>query len=118
MLRADDRKPFLLEMNTSPGMTGHSLVPMAARAAGISYEDLCVEILRRRALDDWRSDAPMNANAMWHDVEPLNATADACCARWSRARCWRRGVVVGAAQRPCSRCAAIRVAGATVDCST
>jgi D-alanine-D-alanine ligase len=36
--RASDRKPFLLEMNTSPGMTGHSLVPMSARAAGISYE--------------------------------------------------------------------------------
>ena len=32
-------------MNTSPGMTGHSLVPMAARAVGISYEDLCVMIL-------------------------------------------------------------------------
>jgi D-alanine-D-alanine ligase len=30
MLRAADRKPFLLEMNTSPGMTGHSLVPMSA----------------------------------------------------------------------------------------
>ena len=41
MLRASDRKPFLLEMNTSPGMTSHSLVPMSARAAGISYEDLC-----------------------------------------------------------------------------
>jgi D-alanine-D-alanine ligase len=38
--------PFLLEVNTSPGMTSHSLVPMAARAEGISYEDLCVEILR------------------------------------------------------------------------
>jgi len=37
--------PWLLEVNTSPGMTGHSLVPMAARAAGISYEDLCVRIL-------------------------------------------------------------------------
>jgi D-alanine-D-alanine ligase len=36
----------LLEVNTSPGMTGHSLVPMAARAAGMSYADLCVEILR------------------------------------------------------------------------
>ena len=41
MVRASDRKPFLLEMNTSPGMTGHSLGPMSARAAGISYEDLC-----------------------------------------------------------------------------
>jgi D-alanine-D-alanine ligase len=46
LLRARDQKPFLLEVNTSPGMTSHSLVPMAARAEGISYEDLCVEILR------------------------------------------------------------------------
>ena len=38
-------KPWLLEVNTSPGMTGHSLVPMAARAVGIGYEDLCVKIL-------------------------------------------------------------------------
>ncbi len=36
----------LLEVNTSPGMTGHSLVPMAAKAEGMSYPDLCVEILR------------------------------------------------------------------------
>jgi D-alanine-D-alanine ligase len=39
-------KPYLLEVNTSPGMTGHSLVPMAARATGVSYEDLCVSILQ------------------------------------------------------------------------
>jgi D-alanine-D-alanine ligase len=38
-------KPWLLEVNTSPGMTGHSLVPMAARVAGMSYEDLCVRVL-------------------------------------------------------------------------
>jgi D-alanine-D-alanine ligase len=38
-------KPYLLEINTAPGMTDHSLVPMAARAVGISYEDLCVQIL-------------------------------------------------------------------------
>ena len=38
-------EPWLLEVNTSPGMTGHSLVPIAARAVGISYEDLCVKIL-------------------------------------------------------------------------
>ncbi len=38
-------KPWLLEVNTSPGMTGHSLVPMAAKAVGIPYEDLCVRIL-------------------------------------------------------------------------
>ena len=51
MLRARDRKPFLLEMNTSPGMTGHSLVPMSARAAGISYEALCVQLLQAATLD-------------------------------------------------------------------
>ncbi|HYA46701.1 MAG TPA: D-alanine--D-alanine ligase [Burkholderiales bacterium] len=38
-------KPYFLEVNTSPGMTDHSLVPMAARHAGISFEDLCVRIL-------------------------------------------------------------------------
>ena len=51
MIRASDRKPFLLEMNTSPGMTTHSLVPMSARAAGISYEDLCLRVLATATLD-------------------------------------------------------------------
>jgi D-alanine-D-alanine ligase len=44
-----DGSYFFLEMNTSPGMTGHSLVPMAARAAGMSYADLCVRILEGAA---------------------------------------------------------------------
>jgi len=51
MLSAPDNAPYLLEINTSPGMTGHSLVPMSAKAAGISYEDLCVRILRSASLD-------------------------------------------------------------------
>jgi len=51
MRRAADGKLFLLEMNTSPGMTGHSLVPMAARAAGISYERLCVWLVAQARLD-------------------------------------------------------------------
>ncbi|MCY7314290.1 MAG: D-alanine--D-alanine ligase [Rubrivivax sp.] len=55
MLRAggkeQDRKIFLLEMNTSPGMTSHSLVPISARAAGISYEALCLQLLQHAALD-------------------------------------------------------------------
>jgi len=38
-------RPWLLEMNTSPGMTGHSLVPMSARSAGIGFDELCLEIL-------------------------------------------------------------------------
>ncbi len=45
IMRRSDGQAFLLEVNTSPGMTGHSLVPMAARQAGISYEDLCLSIL-------------------------------------------------------------------------
>ncbi len=51
MQRASDRKIFLLEMNTSPGMTGHSLVPMSARQAGISYERLCLLLLAQACTD-------------------------------------------------------------------
>jgi D-alanine-D-alanine ligase len=51
MIDAITRKPYLLEINTSPGMTGHSLVPMSARAQGMSYEDLCVYLLAHTALD-------------------------------------------------------------------
>jgi len=51
MIDRVSRKPYLLEINTSPGMTGHSLVPMSAKAAGISYEDLCVRLLEHTALD-------------------------------------------------------------------
>lgn len=40
-----DGTPYLLEINTAPGMTDHSLVPMAARAAGIDFPDLCVKVL-------------------------------------------------------------------------
>jgi D-alanine-D-alanine ligase len=61
MVRATDNRPFLLEINTSPGMTGHSLVPMSAKVDGVSYEDLCLEILRSASLDltpskDWKPD--------------------------------------------------------------
>jgi D-alanine-D-alanine ligase len=59
MVRESDNQPFLLEINTSPGMTSHSLVPMSAAAAGMPYEKLCAEILRTAALDlqvskDWK----------------------------------------------------------------
>jgi D-alanine-D-alanine ligase len=58
MVRATDNQPYLLEINTSPGMTSHSLVPMSAKEAGLDYEELCIEILRMAALDlqpspDW-----------------------------------------------------------------
>ena len=45
ILRSDGSWTFL-EVNTSPGMTGHSLVPRAARQAGMDFGELCVEILR------------------------------------------------------------------------
>lgn len=51
MIDAHTRRPYLLEINTAPGMTGHSLVPMSARAAGISYEALCVQLLQAATLD-------------------------------------------------------------------
>jgi D-alanine-D-alanine ligase len=51
MIDARTRRPYLLEINTSPGMTGHSLVPMSARAAGIDYPALCVQVLRHATLD-------------------------------------------------------------------
>ncbi len=50
MLARADARPWLLEVNTSPGMTSHSLVPMAARAAGLSYEDLCLELIASASL--------------------------------------------------------------------
>ena len=40
-----DGKPAVLEVNTVPGMTSHSLVPMAAKEAGISFPELCWRIL-------------------------------------------------------------------------
>ena len=50
MMLAPDGRYSFLEMNSSPGMTSHSLVPMAARAVGLSYPDLCVRILQAASL--------------------------------------------------------------------
>jgi D-alanine-D-alanine ligase len=49
-------RPYFLEVNTSPGMTDHSLVPMAARHAGRSFEDLCVRILELAAVGEGGAD--------------------------------------------------------------
>jgi hypothetical protein len=72
ILRSDGTFSFL-EMNTSPGMTGHSLVPMAAKQAGISFADLCVTILRAR---------------MWDDPRQLNAVAAFVMVLAFAAICW------------------------------
>lgn len=57
MLARSDSRPWLLEVNTSPGMTGHSLVPMAARAAGMSYDELCLKLVASASLKITRSSA-------------------------------------------------------------
>jgi D-alanine-D-alanine ligase len=51
MIDAVTRTPYLLEVNTSPGMTGHSLVPMSAAKAGLPYPDLCLWLLAQASLD-------------------------------------------------------------------
>lgn len=45
------RQPYLLEINTAPGMTGHSLSPMSALNYGLSFEDLCLSVLATASLD-------------------------------------------------------------------
>jgi D-alanine-D-alanine ligase len=55
MIRKSDRKPYLLEMNTSPGMTSHSLVPKSAAANGMPYEQLCLHLIAQAALDSTRT---------------------------------------------------------------
>jgi len=47
MIDRETDQPYLLEMNTAPGMTGHSLVPMAAKAAGVEYADLVLWLLSK-----------------------------------------------------------------------
>ena len=51
MIDAKTRQPYLLEINTSPGMTGHSLVPISAKAAGMDYEALCLHLLSQAGLE-------------------------------------------------------------------
>jgi D-alanine-D-alanine ligase len=47
MIDRQTNQPYLLEMNTAPGMSGHSLVPMAAKAAGVEYADLVLWLLSK-----------------------------------------------------------------------
>ena len=51
LILAEDGSFSLLEMNTSPGMTAHSLVPLAAKNAGMSYKDLVLQVLSEAKLD-------------------------------------------------------------------
>ena len=79
MVRASDRKPFLLEINTSPGMTGHSLVPMSARSAGIAYDALCLQLLAGATLD-----SPLGARhaaALPADIGTVTGVTPDCAAQ-------------------------------------
>ena len=51
LILSEDGSFNLLEMNTSPGMTAHSLVPLAAKNAGMSYQELVLQILSEARLD-------------------------------------------------------------------
>lgn len=51
MIEKMTRQPFLLEINTAPGMTSHSLVPMSAKEIGLSFEMLCIKVLESASLD-------------------------------------------------------------------
>ncbi|MEQ1527524.1 MAG: hypothetical protein ABL911_12365, partial [Gallionella sp.] len=57
-LMSESGKPYVLEVNTSPGMTDHSLVPMAARQAGISFEQLVVKVLELAEFNNCFSRSP------------------------------------------------------------
>ena len=46
LMLSEDNQPYVIEVNTVPGMTATSLVPDAARAAGIEFDELCERILR------------------------------------------------------------------------
>ena len=47
-----DGQPLVLEVNTVPGMTSHSLVPMAAKTAGIDFQELCWRTLETSLSDN------------------------------------------------------------------
>jgi D-alanine-D-alanine ligase len=51
MIDSITRKPYLLEINTAPGMTGHSLSPMSALHYGLGFEELCLQVLATASLD-------------------------------------------------------------------
>jgi hypothetical protein len=86
-------------MNTSPGMTGHSLVPMSARAAGMSYEALCLHLLQHASLDSATrlmarmARTPPSTHALQlalpADVRLMNAVASTVFVLAAWARRWR-----------------------------
>ncbi len=56
-MTGEDGQPLVLEVNTIPGMTSHSLVPMAAKQAGIDFEELCWRILETSVSADMQTNA-------------------------------------------------------------
>jgi D-alanine-D-alanine ligase len=51
MIDRSTRKPYFLEINTAPGMTGHSLSPMSAKQYGLNFDMLCMQVLFTATLD-------------------------------------------------------------------
>jgi D-alanine-D-alanine ligase len=56
-MTGEDGNPQVLEVNTIPGMTSHSLVPMAAKQAGIDFEELCWRILETSVRENSHANA-------------------------------------------------------------
>jgi D-alanine-D-alanine ligase len=81
MVRRSDRKPFLLEMNTSPGMTSHSLVPMSARPQPRGRHQLRGALPAADRRRDARLDAQRAARGAlrrWRAASPLPTTRSRC----------------------------------------
>jgi D-alanine-D-alanine ligase len=57
-MQGPDGEPQVLEVNTVPGMTSHSLLPIAAREQGIDFDELCWRILETSVVDDVQQDSP------------------------------------------------------------
>jgi D-alanine-D-alanine ligase len=63
VMRDRDGRNWLLEVNTAPGMTSHSLVPKAAAAAGVDYPELCWRVLETSFQWEWGMENRESAEA-------------------------------------------------------
>src|SRR5260364_6292 len=79
-------QPWFLEINTAPGMTDHSLPPKAARAVGISYEDLVMHLLALTLPDAAQMEGRRNARVVCRPGALADAATDVCAAGDSHRR--------------------------------
>jgi hypothetical protein len=103
MTRPRTAAPLLLEINTVPGMTDHSLVPMAARAAGIDFDELVWRVARDQLRAGRRADAaavPAPARrAQTRRWQPVAASCPGVVSAWPRPLALLAAVVAGCSAR-------------------